>query len=112
MSKVEPTPDEIAIGREEVSWLLGVTFAGLGTGFVLLILTLSTVYSIVLCSFGVLIVWPLAKKEKGGGFAINATGIYLVSAIVGVAVGWGSTFGTGLPVVSILQRLSTLISNL
>jgi hypothetical protein len=111
LSEIAPESDEIVLGRKEVSWLLGVTFAGLGTGFVLLILTLSTIYAIVLCSFGVLIVWPLAKKEKGGGFALNATGIYLISAIVGVAVGWGSTFGTGLPVGNILQRLSTLALN-
>jgi hypothetical protein len=96
---------EGTVTRTEASWLLVATFAGLGTGFILLILTLSMVYSVVLSSLGILFVWFLARNDKGDGFALQAAGIYFVSSVIGVMVGWGSTFGTGLPVVSALQRL-------
>ena len=97
------------ITRTEASWLLVATFAGLGTGFIMLILTLSMVYSVVLSSIGILIVWLLARNEKGDGFALQAAGIYFVSSVIGVVVGWGSTIGTGLPVVSTVQGLWILI---
>lgn len=87
--------------HKEASWLLAVTFTGLGTGFILLILTLSMVYSAILCATGLLVVWPLARTVKGTDFAMQASFIYFASAIVGIAVGWGATFGTGLPVVAI-----------
>jgi len=99
---------EGVITRTEASWLLVATFAGLGTGFILLILTLSMVYSVVLSSIGILFVWFLARNEKGDGFALQAAGIYFVSSVIGALVGWGSTVGTGLPVVSTIQ--SALIS--
>ncbi len=96
----ETTHDTIS--REEASWLLAVTFAGLGAGFVLLILTLSMVNAIGLCALGILIVWPLARnKNTNNQFVFRSVGIYLASCVVGVVVGWSSTFGTGLPVVSI-----------
>jgi hypothetical protein len=104
LSEIESGKNE-AISHKEVSWLLAVTFAGLGTGFILLILTLSMVYAILLGSVGVLIVWPLARSEKGASFALNATAIYFVSSVIGAAVGWGSTMGTGLPVDTLLQKL-------
>jgi hypothetical protein len=93
------------VTRTEASWLLVATFAGLGTGFIMLILTLSIIYAITLSSIGVLIVWFLARNEKGDGFALQTAGIYFVSTVIGTAVGWGSTIGTGLPVVSAIQRL-------
>jgi len=105
LSESEADPRSENMSRKEVSWLLGVTFAGLATGFILLILTLSMVYAIVLCSVGAVIVWPLARSERGDSFALNATAIYFVSAVIGVAVGWGSTIGTGLPIASILAYL-------
>ena len=97
--KSEGTGD--IISRADASWLLAVTFAGLGAGFVMLILTLSMINAIILCALGVVFVWPLAKGKKGNQFALQSTGIYVASSIAGVAVGWASTFGTGLPVVSI-----------
>jgi hypothetical protein len=97
------------ISHKEVSWLLGVTFAGLGTGFILLILTLSMIYAVILCSLGILIVLPLARNEKGNDFAMQAVAIYFVSGVIGVVVGWGSTFGTGLPLTSILSQISLII---
>jgi hypothetical protein len=103
MSEIESGKNE-AISRKEVCWLLAVTFAGLGTGFILLILTLSMLYAVILCSIGILIVWPLARNEKGDEFALHATAIYFVSSVIGVAVGWGSTMGTGLPVDTVLQK--------
>jgi hypothetical protein len=97
------------VTRAEASWLLVATFAGLGTGFIMLILTLSMIYSVVLSSVGVVIIWFLARNEKGKGFALQAAGIYFVSAVIGTVVGWGSTVGTGLPVVSLIQKLWILI---
>ena len=99
-------PDDLdgSISRAEASWLLAVTFAGLGTGFIMLILTLSMLNAVALCALGMMFVWPLAKnKNKDSHFALKSSGIYFASCIVGVAVGWSSTFGTGLPVVSVLS---------
>jgi len=99
------SPGEGTTNSKEISWLLGATFAGLGTGFIMLILTLSLIYAIALCAFGILVVWPLASAEKGKDFALQATGVYFTAAVIGVGVGWGSTIGTGLPVASIFPWL-------
>ena len=102
LSQTKPESSTDTISHGDASWLLAVTFAGLGTGFVLLILTLSMANAIVLCAAGILIVWPLSRNKKGNQFALQSSGIYYAACIAGVTVGWASTFGTGLPVDGIL----------
>jgi hypothetical protein len=102
LSRIRSNNSTDTISHTDASWLLAVTFAGLGSGFVMLILTLSMVNAILLCTLGILVVWPLSRNKKDNNqFALESIGIYYASAIVGVTVGWASTFGTGLPVGSI-----------
>jgi uncharacterized membrane protein YccC len=91
------TLNSIFAGRN-ASWLLALTFIGLMVGFVLLILTLSWVNSAVLSGLGAFFVWTAAKRGHVQSFATQAIAVYLVSAGVGIAVGWATTIGTGLPV--------------
>ena len=101
MPQIRSEPSSDTISHADASWLLAVTFAGLGTGFVMLILTLSMVNAILLCAIGILVVWPLSRNKKGNRFALQSSGIYYAASIVGISIGWASTFGTGLPVGSI-----------
>jgi hypothetical protein len=101
-----PAPKEQNAGAtfrsKTFTWLLALVFVGLMVGYVILLLTLSFPYAVILCSIGALFVWPVAENTGGRGFATDAVIVYLVSAVIGVAVGWATTIGTGLPVSVVL----------
>jgi hypothetical protein len=84
--------------RRESSWLIGATFAGLATGFIAFWLTLVVAYAIIISSAGALVVWLFAKDAMGEDFASHATVIFLVSIVIGVLVGLGSSYGSGVPI--------------
>jgi Flp pilus assembly protein TadB len=84
--------------KREHSLLLTACFAGLGTGFITFWLTLTLLYSGILCAFGAPLVWILVRDMKGSDFADRSLMIYLISALIGIGVGLASSFGSGLPI--------------
>lgn len=86
------------LSRKEPSWLVATTFAGLATGFITFWLTLVVAYSIILSATGVIVVWFFARGLGGDDFAMRAVIIFLISIVVGVAVGVASSAGSGMPV--------------
>jgi uncharacterized membrane protein len=86
------------IRREDASFIIATFFAGLGAGFVVFWLTLSITHSILFCAVGVPLVWFVGRNMKGIEMINQAMIIYFVSAIIGVGVGFASSFGTGIPV--------------
>ena len=87
--------------NEEPSWLIAAIFSGLGAGFIAFWVTLSPVYAEGICAIGAILVWPLAGKVGRPGFANRATIVYLVATVIGIGVGFASSFGTGVPVTGI-----------
>ncbi|MHB1868992.1 MAG: hypothetical protein ACYCPP_08610 [Nitrososphaerales archaeon] len=92
---------QVRTRSEEPSWLIAAIFSGLGAGFIAFWVTLSPVYAEGICAIGAILVWPLAGKVGGPGFANRATIIYLVATAIGVGVGFASSIGTGVPVTGI-----------
>jgi hypothetical protein len=89
---------EWEIDKSKHSILLSVTFAGLGTGFIAFWLTLTFLYSGLLCAMGGLIVWALVRGMKGEDFATRSFVLFFISALIGIGVGYGSSFGSGVPI--------------
>ena len=90
--------DEGELDRSAHSILLSVTFAGLGTGFIAFWVTLNFLYSGLLCGFGGLIVLGFVRGMRGDEFATRSFALFLISGIIGIGVGFATSFGTGMPI--------------
>lgn len=84
--------------KSESSILLSVAFAGLGTGFISFWLTLTVLYSGILCLIGAPIVWFFVRGMKGDNIANRSVILYLVCVLIGIGVGYASSAGSGVPV--------------
>ena len=90
--------EQSQIRREDGSFLIASVFVGLGTGFIAFWLTLSIVYSATICAFGIPVVWFVARDVRKIQLTNQAMIVYFISALVGIGVGFASSFGTGMPV--------------
>ncbi len=78
--------------------MIAAVFAGMGIGFIAFWVTLSFVYAEGLSALGAVFVWPLSKSVGSKDFEKRATVVYLVATVIGVGVGFASSFGTGVPI--------------
>ena len=89
---------EWELDKSKHSILLSVTFGGLATGFITFWVTLTFLYSGILCAIGAGVVWLFVRGMKGEDFANRAFALFLISACIGIGVGYGSSFGSGVPI--------------
>jgi hypothetical protein len=59
---------------------------------------LALVYSGIFGVIGALVVWFFVRGIRGGEFADKTFVLFVVSALIGVGVGYASSFGSGFPI--------------
>ena len=95
----ENKENQLKISRPQQTLMLATIFGGLATGFIAFWSTLSLVYPALIGAIGSAVVWTIAKQRGESYFAMMTALTFFVTALVGMGVGVGSSFGSGVPIM-------------
>lgn len=90
---------QLSLQKTQQTLIIADIFAGLATGFIAFWTSLSLVYPPIFGAIGAAIAWTVARGRGDSNYAMMIAMIFFVTALIGMGVGVGSSFGSGAPIV-------------